>query len=134
VTSTFPGSPPTTAQPKLPEVISDCTAPPPTAQQSRVVPTSIVLACADNGLGVEALTWTQWTATSASGTGKVWEKICTPSCAQGKIGYYPAPITLSGVENTASNGPLFSQLTAVYEGTGPNGHTVDHFGLPLPPA
>jgi hypothetical protein len=125
--------PPTIAQPKLPGVIFECTSPPPAAQQSKVQPSSIVLACADNGLGVADLAWTDWTATSASGTGKVWENNCTPNCAMGKFGYYPATITLAGVENTASNGPLFSQLTAVYQGTGPNGHTIDQFRLPMPP-
>jgi hypothetical protein len=124
---------PTTSPPVHPKVISDCTAPPPTAQQSTVKPTSIVLACADNGLGVEILTWTTWTANTATGTGKVWEKNCVPNCAQGTVGYYPATITLSTVVNTASDGPLFSQLTARYQTTGPNGHTTDHFPLPLPP-
>jgi hypothetical protein len=80
------------------------------------------------------LAWTNWTATGASGTGKVWEKSCTPNCAQGNFAYYPATITLSGVEDTASNGPLFSQLGAVYQNTGPYGHIVDNFSLPMPPA
>jgi hypothetical protein len=125
--------PPTTAPPTLPEVIFDCTAPPPSAQQSKVKPSSIVLACADNGIGVQDLAWSNWTTTTATGTGKVWENTCTPNCAQGTFGYYPATITLSGVVNTPSNGYLFSQLTALYQSTGPNGHTSDHFRLPLPP-
>jgi hypothetical protein len=122
--------PPTTTPPKLPGVIFDCTAPPPAARQSRVKPSSIVLACADNGIGVEDMVWTNWTANGAIGTGKVWENNCKPNCAEGTIGYYPATITLSGVVNTTSNGPLFSQLTARYQTAGPNGHTTDHFGLP----
>lgn len=132
-TPTPPPSPPTTVPPKRPEVIFDCTAPPPAARQSEVKPASIVVACADDGIGVEDLTWTSWTASGAVGTGKVWENNCTPDCAAGKIGYYPATVTLSGVVNSSSNGPLFSQLRAVYQTAGPNGHATDHFSLPLPP-
>jgi hypothetical protein len=88
------------------------------------------VACADNGNGVEDFVWTTWTPSSASGTGKVWQKICTPDCANGTIGIYPVDVSLSDVEDT-SMGPLFSQMTFVYQGTGPNGHTTDHFALPL---
>ena len=76
-TSTHRMAPPGTARSqatpvRLPDVIADCTAPPPAAQRATVRPVSITLACADDGLGVEDLHWTMWTASVAVGTGRVW--------------------------------------------------------------
>ena len=122
-----PAPPPTS-----PGVIWDCTAPPPQGQMAKAMPTSIVVTCADNGIGVQDLVWTSWTTTSASGSGRLWENNCAPSCALGTFGYYPASITLSGPVTTAK-GVLFSRLSVNYTTTGPDGHTTDHFMLPLPP-
>ena len=134
-TSTAPGatSPSSTVStPGLPGVIADCTAPGPQGQQSQVEPTSITVACADNGIGVQNATWTSWTSSGATGVGKVWENSCTPDCVTGTVGTYPASIALSGVEPT-SVGDLFSQMSVTYQGAGPDGHTTDRFDLPLPP-
>ena len=117
---------------RLPGVLSDCTAPPPMGQRVQVAPVSIVLACADNGLGVASLDWTTWTEIAATGTGVVWENDCKPDCAMGTVEYYPASITLSGVQASGPGRLVFSKLTAVYRGRGPAGHATDHFCLPLP--
>jgi hypothetical protein len=137
--TTSPGATSGTSRPRatsspasLPRVIADCTAPPPLGQRASLKPTSITVACADNGIGVEKLSWTSWTSSFATGQGTVWENGCQPNCAMGKIGYYPATVTLSAVRQTTS-GPLFSRLTAAYQRSGPSGHKVDHFVLPLPP-
>lgn len=123
---------PSTRASTLPGVIWECTSPAPQGQQSRVEPTGIVIACADDGIGVRSLAWTSWTTSAAAGAGRVWENTCVPNCATGTIKYYSAMITLSGAENT-SEGPLFTRLTAVYHPAGPQGHTTDQFQLPLPP-
>jgi hypothetical protein len=115
-----------------PRVVWQCTSPPPQGQQSRIEPTSIVIACADNGIGVQNLAWTSWTSTAATGTGQVWENNCVPNCATGTIGYYRATITLSRVADTSA-GTLFMQLTAAYHPAGPHGHRSDQFSLPVPP-
>ncbi|HXQ75636.1 MAG TPA: hypothetical protein VN791_04005 [Acidimicrobiales bacterium] len=132
MTTTVPPSTTTAPESALPGVIADCTAPPPQAQQSQVEPTSISLACADNGVGVEKLVWTRWTETNAIGNGEVWENNCTPNCANGTIETYSASMSLSGVETTTA-GRLFSHLTVAYQGKGPNGRTSEQFSLPLPP-
>ena len=132
IASIVPPSSVPTATSDLPRVIADCTAPPPQAQQTQVEPTSITVTCADNGIGVQDVVWTSWTASSASGNGTVWEKTCKPDCASGPIGMYPASISVSGVKAT-SVGNLFTRMTVTYQGAGPNGHTTDQFGLPLPP-
>jgi hypothetical protein len=48
-----------------------------------VTPPAFVVACADNGMGVEGLHWTSWTPKLASGYGTIWENDCTPNCADG---------------------------------------------------
>jgi hypothetical protein len=117
----------------LPGVIAQCEQAAPEAQQTQIEPTSIVVACADAGFGLQNLVWTSWTTTGASGKGAVWENNCTPDCAGGTIGTYPASFSLSGVEDSAADGPLFTQLSVVYQGTGPNGTTTDQIALPKPP-
>lgn len=118
---------------RLPGVIADCTAPPPAAQKATVRPVSIILACADDGLGVEDLHWTMWTAGVAVGTGWVWENECTPDCAAGVVKSYSATVTLSGVVMTRADGVLFSELTVTYRGLGPQRQTSSRFPLPLVP-
>ena len=130
VSTTAP--PPSTAGAAVPKVISDCTAPPPQARQAQVEPTEIVVACADDGVGVEAVAWNTWTTTVASGRGQVWENNCTPDCADGTIGTYPATISLSDVVVT-DDVPLFTMMDVVYQGAGPHGDTTDQFTLPKPP-
>jgi hypothetical protein len=95
--------------------------------------TFISLACADNGIGVESLAWTSWTDTTATATGRLWNNNCTPDCMEGTVPFYPASITLSDAHGTAV-GPLFGELTARFEGTGPNGQSSEQFALPVPPA
>lgn len=116
----------------LPGVIWECTSPPPQSQQAGVEPRSIVLTCADNGTGVEDVVWTSWTASAASGSGRLWQKDCVPDCASGGISHYAAVITLDRPVRTAK-GLLFSRLIAKYTAVGPGGHASDQFRLPLPP-
>jgi len=61
-----------------------------------VRPRTIVLACADYGLGVEHLHWTKWTRHDAVGRGTFWQNLCIPNCADGHIEHMPARITLRG--------------------------------------
>jgi hypothetical protein len=96
-----------------------------------VEPASISVACADNGIGAKDLTWQSWSATSAAGSGQVWENDCTPNCAEGTINLYPASISLSDVMSSR-DGPTFTMMTATYSGAEPNGHPTDTFMLELP--
>jgi len=120
------------ARPQLPGVIDDCTAAPPLGEQSVVEPASITLACADNGLGIGDLVWSAWTATGATGTGRVWANDCTPNCAEGKFHYYPAAITVSGVKDTTKDGLLFSRVTVTYQTADPAAPALDNVPLPMP--
>ena len=100
----------------LPGVVADCTTAPPHGLTAR--PTEIVISCADDGLGVGHLTWSSWTASSATGQGSLWMNLCKPDCADGTFAYYPVKTALSHVKDS-SDGPWFGVLTITFEGTRP---------------
>lgn len=125
--STAPSTPPPATT--LPGVVADCTSAPPYRLSTR--PGTITLACADDGLGVQDMTWGTWAASAATGQGRLWEKLCVPNCAEGKTGTYPVAVTLSAVRSSAS-GPWFSRLTVTWEGQRPPGTTPSSFPLPRP--
>ena len=117
----------------IPEVIDDCNLALPEGAESHFEPSWISLACADGNSGAQDLAWTSWTDTTAVGTGEFFENHCVPSCAAGTFGYYPATFSLSGVVQTVV-GPLFSEMSVAYEGTGPQGERTDQFQLSMPPS
>ena len=68
-----------------------------TCQQTAVQePGTFQYACADDGIGLQDMHWTLWGIGRATGYGMEWEKLCQPNCAEGKIGYYPVSVVLSG--------------------------------------
>ena len=123
---TRPAPPPT---PPPPGVVADCTHALP--YRLSVRPAGITIACADDGLGVENMAWTSWTASAATGRGMFWEKLCKPDCADGKIGTYPVAVKLSALK-TSSQGPGFSRLTVTWEGIRQPSATPDSFLLTPP--
>jgi hypothetical protein len=110
----------------VPGVVADCLR---TPHQLSIQPAGITLACADNGLGVENMTWTSWTTSAATGMGTLWEKLCKPNCAVGQIGTYPVAVTLSAVK-ASSQGPWFSRLTVTWEANRPPSETPYSFLTP----
>jgi hypothetical protein len=110
-------------------VVADCAAAAPYPLSRE--PVSITLACADAGIGVQDMLWTSWTTRAATGTGLLWEKLCVPDCASGKMGYYPVDVTLSAVRASAK-GQWFSELTVSWQGSRPPNQTPDTFTL-MPP-
>lgn len=112
--------------PVLAGVVADCTSAPPHGLSVR--PDDIALACADNGSGVEDMTWISWKATSAAGHGMFWDKLCQPSCAAGQTGSYPVTVALSVVK-TSADGPWFSRLAVTWDGSRPPGTVPVSYGL-----
>ena len=110
-------------------VVADCAAAAPYPLSRE--PLSITLACADAGIGVQDMLWTSWTTKTATGSGLLWEKLCVPDCAAGKMGYYPVEVTLSAVRASAK-GQWFSELTVSWEGSRPPNQTPDTFTLMSP--
>jgi len=58
-------------------------------------PKAITLTCADGGLYVDEINWTNWNKTGATGTGNFYENLCEPSCAEGEQVSAPVKITLT---------------------------------------
>lgn len=133
--ATTTGPPPAASSPPVPGstypgVIADCTSAPP--HRLSIRPAAIVLACADNGLGVQQLTWTAWGASTATGQGTFWEHVCTPYCAaSSKYAHFPVSVTLSRVK-TSAQGQWFSRLTVTWQGKRPSGTMPDVFPLEAP--
>ena len=46
---------------------------------------------------LQDLRWIRWDATGASGTGRLRELVCEPTCATGRPRFVPASVTLSSV-------------------------------------
>ena len=111
-------------------VVADCAAAAPHSLSRE--PLSITLACADAGIGVQDMLWSSWTANGATGSGLLWEKLCVPDCATGKMGYYPVDVTLSVVRASAK-GQWFSTLRVSWQGSRPPNQTPDTFTL-MPPS
>jgi hypothetical protein len=110
-------------------VVANCAAAAPYSLSRE--PSSITLACADAGIGVQDMIWMTWTAKAATGSGLLWEKLCVPDCATGKMGYYPVDVTLSAARASAK-GQWFSELTVSWQGRRPPTQTPGTFTL-MPP-
>jgi hypothetical protein len=112
-------------------VVSACDDAPPHSLSRE--PSVIILACADAGIGVQDLTWTSWTASSATGQGVLWENECVPtaSCGANKFSHYPVAVTLSVVKASAA-GAWFSQLKVTWKDGRPPNQTPDTFILQRP--
>lgn len=110
-------------------VVANCAGPAPYLLSSE--PPSVILACGDAGVGVQDLTWTNWTASTAQGYGLLWENLCVPNCATGELGHYPVDVTLSAVRSSP-RGPWFSRLSVTWEGNRPPNQTPNTFTLMRP--
>jgi hypothetical protein len=94
-------------------VVADCVGPPSTQ------PSTITLACADDGIGIQGITWGTWTNESATGHATLWMNLCQPDCAAGKTADYPVQVTLSDVQASAQ-GRWFKSLTIGWESPRPS--------------
>jgi hypothetical protein len=125
-----PAAAPGTSAPASPVgVVADCARAEPFPLSTK--PASIVLACADDGVRVEGLTWAEWTPAAARGHGTLRENQCVPNCAEGKSARYPVTVTLFAVE-PSSQGPWFSRLTITWGHDRPPNQTPSTFTLEAP--
>jgi hypothetical protein len=105
----------TAAAASPPYVVLNC------EMKAQTRPGSYVLACADNGAGLQGLHWTSWTPRLASGYGTEYENDCKPDCAEGHIHYYPALVVLWG-SGSVSGHPAerrYTEVTLIYPGARP---------------
>jgi hypothetical protein len=61
----------------------------------KVAPKGFVVACADGNTYLQKITWSNWGARRAHGTGQLWANECVPNCASGKFVHEPAAVTLT---------------------------------------
>ena len=83
-----------------------------------VAPSTLVVACADAGTGVQDVHWTSWTPKLASGYGTFWENDCAPSCADGHFHYYPSLQVLWGSALVKGHPAdrRYTKLTVIFTG------------------
>jgi hypothetical protein len=86
-----------------------------------VRPASLILACADDGLFVKDLKWSNWSGNSATATGTMTWHVCTPSCAQStQWDSTTAQVTL--IDPVSESGKvLFTKVVLRLTGTLPTG-------------
>lgn len=78
-----------------------------------VRPTTLIIGCGGSHPDyVTNITWSTWSSTSARGTGTLRVDLCTPVCATGPEGTYPASITLSHPA-TVGGQPIFGCLAVI---------------------
>ena len=90
---------------------------------AQVRPGSFTLACADGNSYLAHLSWSSWTASSASGTGTQMINDCVPYCAKGKFRSYPADVVFWRSEPVPDHPGqrYFSRVTLLYPGARPAG-------------
>ncbi len=84
-------------------------------------PTTLTQYCADAGAGVSDITWDNWDANGAIGTGRYAINDCEPTCVAGKWHYADVNIRLSALVHKGGK-PAFTHIS--YK-------TVDGKKLPL---
>jgi hypothetical protein len=111
-----------------PVVIVNCTG------HGQVEPSSYILTCADDGIGLEKLHWVSWKGV-AFGSGTEYVNNCFPNCAAGKFYTFPVLITLWGAKARPGHAgqQYFSELTLIHTGKLTRPHLrvplTDTFGL-----
>jgi hypothetical protein len=90
-------------------------------QQAQVRPGSFTLSCADGNDYLSHLSWSSWTASSASGTGTEMVNDCQPYCAAGKFHSYPVGVSFwRSVATPGRPGQrYFSRVTLRFPGARP---------------
>jgi hypothetical protein len=65
-------------------------------------PRGMVLACADDGIGLEHLRWSSWGGNVAHATGTGYVNTCTPSCVNGTIVRYRVRVDANTLMQTGA--------------------------------
>jgi len=88
---------------------------------AQTMPGSYVLACADDGAGLQRRHWTSWTSQLASGYGTEYENDCQPNCAEGHLRHYRALVMLWGSGTVSGHlaERRYTEVTIVYPAARP---------------
>ncbi len=92
-----------------------------------VRPANYLMSCADANASWKKVKWASWGASTALGTGDLYQNDCQPNCVSGHFRTYLAKVVLSDVTQTKKYGPLYSKATFSYTVKGK--HLSETFGL-----
>ena len=74
----------------------------------------VVLSCADANSEIRATHWLSWGHTTAVGVTDFGVNLCTPTCAESQMSFFPhSRVRLTGVTKT-KEGPRFSRAAITY--------------------
>jgi hypothetical protein len=79
--------------PQYRTVIYDC------QNIARTVPANIILTCADGGVSLQNLQWSEWGSYTADAEGLLVVDNCIPYCAVGTELYYQVSVEVSGLSD-----------------------------------
>jgi hypothetical protein len=100
--------------------IDDCSGKPLTE------PVSLVLFCGDGGASLHDLVWTEWGSATATAQGALSQRVCQPSCVEGREVFSAATVVVSGL---AGGRYTLMEIRAPQSPTSPDAHyTLDRLG------
>jgi hypothetical protein len=80
-----------------------------------VQPKSLILACADAGVGASGLVWQDWGKATSTGRGIINIRVCVPNCAAStKVRHAPGTITVSRILVCPDGRRRYTRLTYNY--------------------
>jgi hypothetical protein len=77
-------------------------------------PRHLMLACGDGNFWLDGMTWRNWGAAQATGTGTVHANDCKPYCAAGHFHTYPVTVTMSHLIRCTTKGRQYTKLYIRY--------------------
>jgi len=84
-----------------------------------VRPHEVVFACADDGFGVDRLTWVTWGGAQAIGLGSAYANDCKPTCVAGHVHRYRAVLIVSGTQRCPNGAIAYRTVTYAFVGRSP---------------
>jgi hypothetical protein len=88
---------------------------------ARYKPTTVYVLCGDGSFRAVRMSWSSWTATSASGRGTAKVNDCKPNCAEGSIESFRVKLVASRPRTCANGKREFRRLTYSFPRTKPDG-------------
>ena len=85
----------------------------------QVRPHEVVFACADDGFGVDRLTWVTWGGARAVGLGSAYANDCKPTCVAGHVQRYRAVLIVSGTQRCPNGAVAYRTATYAFIGRSP---------------
>ena len=92
-------------------------------------PSSITLTCADGGMYIDQISYSEWTSTNAEGAGTFYMNDCDPDCASGNMIEIPVTISIGKPRVDAQGKMIFSELVMTSKKTLYNGSNSDTFDI-----